>query len=338
LAIRSRPDAPALRHGPFAALARHGLYARVFAVNALILLVAFALLVFTPVTVHATPTRREILVLLAGLGIMLIANAVLLRLSLAPLERLADVMRTVDVLSPGVRLDPHGSDEVASVIRTFNATIDRLEEERRSSMRRVLTAQEAERTRIAQEIHDQIGQNLTAVVLELMQVRDRVPEEADVLADAQELARESLEELGRISYRLRPAELEDLGLARALASLCADVARRASIEVAVDVERDLPRLDREAELAVYRVTQESLTNAVRHARCSRVDVHLAAAGDGLELKVRDNGIGLHGHAGAGLRGMRERALAVGATLRTRSAPGAGVEITLRVPVVEAEPR
>jgi len=313
------------------------MYARVFAVNALILLVAFGLLVFTPVTLDAEPTTNQILVLGTGLVVMLVANAVLLRLSLAPLERLADVMRTVDVLSPGVRLDPHGSDEVASVIRTFNATIDRLEEERRASMRRVLTAQEAERTRIAQEIHDQIGQNLTAVVLELMQVRERVPAEADVLADAQELARESLEELGRISYRLRPAELDDLGLARALTSLCADVARRAAIQIAVDIERDLPRLDGEAELAIYRITQESLTNAVRHAQCSRVDVHLGTSADGLELKIRDNGIGIHGrHAGTGLRGMRERALAIGATLRTRSAPRAGVEITLLVPLTEPE--
>ena len=195
-----------------------GLFWRVFAVNGVILLIAFALLVLTPITVSSPTTTDQLLVLSAGLAVMLVANAALLRFSLTPLRRLADQMGTVDVLDPGERLERSGTAEVATVIEAFNTALDRLEAERRSSTRRVLFAQEAERRRIAQELHDQIGQDLTAVVLELKRVQARVtPEEAETLADAQELARESLEDLRRISHQLRPVALDDLGLSSAIA-------------------------------------------------------------------------------------------------------------------------
>ena len=217
------------RLGP--AALRVSLYWRVFAVNAAILSAAVALLIVTPVTIDARPTRGQLLVLATGLLVMLFANAWLVRFSLRPLRRLSELMSVVDVLEPGRRLDPTATAEVAAVISTFNSTLDRLESERRVSMHRVLAAQEAERRRIAQELHDQIGQNLTAVILELKQVRGRIDSgEGEALADAQELARESLEELRRISYELRPAALDDLGLASALASLCSGIERRAGIE------------------------------------------------------------------------------------------------------------
>ena len=224
----------------------------------------------------------------------------------------------VDMLEPGRRLDPAASAEVASVISTFNSTLDRLESERRVSMHRVLAAQEAERRRIAQELHDQIGQNLTAVVLELKRVRGRIdPGEAEALADAQELARESLEELRRISYELRPAALDDLGLASALASLCSASNAGRDQRSCLAVAGDIPRLDGQVELAVYRIAQEALTNAARHARCTTVRVSLdRCRGRGAPARP-DDGIGMNGSfPGGGMRGMRERAVAVGATLET----------------------
>ena len=256
------------RLGP--AALRVSLYWRVFAVNAAILSAAVALLIVTPVTIDARPTRGQLLVLATGLLVMLFANAWLVRFSLRPLRRLSELMSVVDVLEPGRRLDPTATAEVAAVISTFNSTLDRLESERRVSMHRVLAAQEAERRRIAQELHDQIGQNLTAVILELKQVRGRIDSgEGEALADAQELARESLEELRRISYELRPAALDDLGLASALASLCSGIERRAGIGVSLEVGGDLPELDAQVELAVYRIAQEALTNAARHAAARR---------------------------------------------------------------------
>jgi two-component system, NarL family, sensor histidine kinase UhpB len=321
------------RLGP--AALRVSLYWRVFAVNAAILSAAVALLVVTPVTIDARPTSGQLLVLAGGLLVMLVANAWLVRFSLRPLRRLSDLMSIVDVLEPGRRLDPAATAEVSAVISTFNSTLDRLEGERRASMHRVLAAQEAERRRIAQELHDQIGQNLTAVVLELKHVRARIDSgESEALADAQELARETLEEVRRISYELRPAALDDLGLPSALRSLCSGIERRAGIAVELDTADGLPRLDGQVELAVYRVAQEALTNAARHARCSTVRVSLRPSGAGVHLRVADDGIGMDGSfPGGGLRGMRERAVAVGATFEARSAQGHGVEVTMLVPAI-----
>jgi two-component system sensor histidine kinase UhpB len=277
------------------------------------------------------------LTLAAGLVVMLVANAALVRFSLTPLRRLADQMATVDVLDPGERLPRSGTAEVATVIEAFNVALDRLEAERRSSTRRVLFAQEAERRRIAQELHDQIGQDLTAVVLELKRVLTRVtPEEAESLADAQELARESLEDLRRISHQLRPVALDDLGLSSALAALCADIARRTGLEIAFGgATGTLPVVDRDTELAVYRIAQESITNAVRHSGGTRVDVTLAAQQSGLVLRVADDGYGFEPPmGGGGIRGMRERALAIGGRLTVGGGQSGGSTVTLVVPAGE----
>ena len=334
----SRPARPDRVRRPRLALRTPGLYGRVFAVNAAILVIAVLLLIVTPIRIDPHITRAQVAVLLGGLVVMLASNALLLRLSLAPLDRLMGAMRSADVLQPGRRIDAEGTTEVAEVIAAFNATLERLEDERRASVRRVLSAQEAERRRIARELHDQIGQNLPAVVLELKRLHGRVePDWADTLADAQELARESLDELRRISYELRPAALDDLGLASALASLCTAVGRRAGIEVAHDIDRPLPELPRDAELAVYRIAQEALTNAVRHSGCSRIAVRVTAEADALVLLVADDGCGVEGdpRSGGGIRGMRERALTVGGRLSLGKAAAGGTEVLLRVPLPTA---
>lgn len=316
------------------AFVRPGLYGRVFCVNAAVLLVAFLLLALSPVTVSSPILPGQLLVLLAGLVVMLVANALLLRISLHPLERLRELMQTVDLLEPGRRLELDGPPEVAAVIEAFNAALERLEDERRSSAVRVLSAQEAERHRIARELHDQIGQNLTAVVLELKRAGDGGEPDPDAIRDARELARESLEELRRISHELRPAALDDLGLASALEALCTGFARRTGLEVGLRVAGDLPVLGRPAELAVYRVVQEALTNAARHARCRSVGVELAVAGAAAELTIADDGQGLGGSVtGGGIRGMRERALSAGAGFAVAGVPGArGTVVTMRLPL------
>jgi two-component system sensor histidine kinase UhpB len=325
---------PGGTHRPRLAAPDVGLYARVLAVNASILVVAFLLLILTPVRVDPSVTGGQVGILFVGLVVMLAGNAVLLRFSMAPLGRLMGLMRSADVLQPGRRLDAGGTPEVAEVITAFNATLERLEDERRASMRRVLSAQEAERRRISQELHDQIGQNLTAVLLELKRLRGHVTDGwADTLADAQELARESLDELRRISYELRPAVLDDLGLASALAALADAVSRRAQIEVANEVEPGVPALAPDVELAVYRIAQEALTNAVRHSGCTRVRMRLAAEDDAVYLRVADDGRGLGElpRSGGGIRGMRERALMIGGRLVLGVGEGGGVEVELCVP-------
>jgi HAMP domain-containing protein len=138
---------------------------RVFAVNAAVFALAFALLALAPVTLHASIRLEEVVLLLAGLVVMLVLDLVLVRQALGPLDRLARVMREVDLLRPGQRAVgfERSSSEVLALAQAFNGMLERLEAERRESSGRVLAAQEAERLRIARELHDELGQTLTAV-------------------------------------------------------------------------------------------------------------------------------------------------------------------------------
>jgi two-component system sensor histidine kinase UhpB len=307
------------------------LYWHVLVVNAAVLIGATLLLIFTPVTVSARIKLNEALILVAGLVVMMAANALLLRVSFEPLSRLTRVMRSVDLLEPRERLSAEGSVEIASVIRTFNEMLARLERERRQSTRRIVHALEDERTRIAQELHDEIGQRLTAVLLEL--AAPGVPAElAPRAAAAQEAIRETLGLVGQLAWRLRPSMLEDLGLAKALDALASSAQEQAGIPVQRSLQIPAAPLDPEVELVVYRIAQESLTNALRHAQATRVELELTVSGQLLTLQVHDDGRGFgDGHTeGAGIRGMRERALLVGGRLRVESRDG--VRIRLDVPL------
>ena len=182
------------------------LFWRIFALNAVVLAAATALLLWAPVTVSVPVVFTEALVLLGGFAVMLVANAILLHVGLAPLDRLSRRMATVDLLKPGQRLPVAGHGGVSQLIGAFNDMLARLEAERATSSTRALSAQEAERRRIAQELHDEVGQSLTAVLLELKRAAGRV-DDAELRADllhAQETTRESLDEVRRLARRLRP--------------------------------------------------------------------------------------------------------------------------------------
>ncbi len=301
--------------------------------NAGILAVAVGLLALTPMSVSPTPTGRQLTILLAGLAVMLAANALMLALSLSPLRRLTASMRTVDLLQPGERLQVSGTREVAEVIAAFNATLTRLEDERRASIGRAFSAQEAERRRIARELHDQIGQDVTAIMLDVERLRRELDgQQAPLLDEMAARVHEVLEDLRRVSYELRPAALDELGLRSAVETLCMGVERRSGIRVECSVDQDLPLLGDTVELALYRVIQEALTNAVRHARCGVVDVRLTHDREGVRLIVADDGIGMAAaRPGGGIRGMRERAHMLGGTLRI-GRRAVGTELVLRIPV------
>ncbi|MFG3246528.1 HAMP domain-containing sensor histidine kinase [Streptomyces sp. BK208] len=311
------------------------LFWRIFGLNAVVLGFATALLLWAPVTVSVPILLTEAVVLVVGMGVMLVANGALLRWGLAPLGRLTKLMTTVDLLRPGQRLPVSGGGEVPELIRTFNAMLDRLETERATSSARVLLAQEAERRRIAQELHDEVGQSMTAILLVLGRAADDAQEPLrDELHQAQEITRESLDEVRRLVRRLRPGVLDDLGLVSALSSLTHDFATHTGLRVVRRFDADLPVLDHETELVLYRVAQESLTNAARHADAERLEVGLGRADGAVTLTVADDGRGIEAaHEGAGIRGMRERALLIGAALDITSAPGSGTRIRLTAPLL-----
>jgi two-component system sensor histidine kinase UhpB len=315
------------------------LYWRVFALNAALLTVIAVLLIVTPVTISFPIGLTEAIIVVIGLLVTIVVNGVLLRRAFAPLGHLAKRMEMVDLLRPGQRLRVLRHDEVGRVVVAFNRMLDRLEQERQESARRVLAAQEAERVGIARDLHDEVGQVLTGVLLQLNSIAETAPEHRADLDEARQSVRGALDEVRRISSELRPEMLEHLGLVSALTELATTFARVAGVRVERDFATSLPKLAPEVELAVYRIAQESLTNIVRHAEASRVTIRLDSSHDSVVLRVVDDGRGFGGDPveHGGLRSMRERALLVGGALAIKDAPEGGVEIRLEVPATEVVP-
>ena len=313
------------------------LYWRVFAVNASLLTVIAVLLIASPVTISFPIARTEAIVVVIGLLVTIAVNAVLLRRAFAPLGRLVQRMETVDLLRPGQRLQVLRHDEVGRAVAAFNRMLDRLERERHESTRRVLAAQEAERVGIARDLHDEVGQVLTGVLLQLNSIADVAPAHRDELDQARQAVRRALDEVRRISSELRPEMLEHLGLVSALTELSTSFARVSGIRVRRDFPASLPKLAPEVELAAYRIAQESLTNVARHSEASRVTITLEPGDGSVVLRVVDDGRGLddipeeHG----GLRSMRERALLVEGALAIKDGTHGGVEVRLEVPAARA---
>jgi two-component system sensor histidine kinase UhpB len=309
-------------------------YWRVVLINAVVFVAGTVALALSPATVSARVLGSEAVVLAGGLTVILVTNALLLRRSLAPLDRLASKMATVESPAPGQRLPEEGTGVVAELIASFNAMLGRLEAERSSSNAKALAAQESERQRIARELHDEIGQTLTVVLLGLKRAVDQAPADlARELEVVQDAARQSLVEVRRVARRLRPGVLEDLGLMSALSALATDVAGHSGVHVKRGFAPGLPDLDEETELVVYRVAQEALTNVSRHAEARTVEVYLSKQGDALLLRVADDGKGLRGASeGSGILGMRERALLVHGSLDIGPSPLGGTEVRLLVPV------
>ncbi len=323
-----------------AAMPRQTLLWRVFSANAIVLVTAVALLALLPITVSWPVSLGEVLVLAGGLLVMLVANLVLLRRILTPLRRLRSAMSTMDPQRLGEPVDVGArSVEVAQLTSAFNDMLDRLDHERRESSRRTQAAQEQERRSLSLELHDEVGQNLTALLLQLDVVSRSAanPGQEAALATSIGTVRDCLEQVRTIVRRLRPEALDDLGLVSALEHLCDRVGNDTGMIVDHSLDPEVPRLTPDAQLVVYRVTQESLTNAVRHSGARRVLVKLQPADGGLRLTVTDDGVGVpEGRAeGSGIRGMRERALMVGAALRVAPRSPSGTSVTLEIPATEA---
>jgi two-component system, NarL family, sensor histidine kinase UhpB len=284
---------------------------------------------------EAVSTQGMLLLGLAVLAVILL-NSLLLRRRLEPMGRLVETMSEVDLTSPGMRAEVvrGASSEVQRLTADFNRMMSRLEHERRESGRAVLRAQEQERSRIAQDLHDEVNQALTGILLRLeATMSDAPPHLQAELGDTKALATQAMEELLHLARELRPTALDDHGLVPALASQIAAFAERTGIRSRFMPPRgQLPKLSDEEQLVIYRVTQESLSNVVQHAGASRVDVELNTVGRTV-LRVRDDGKGFEARNGRGrnrlgVSGMRERALLVGGNLAIFSTPGEGTTIEL----------
>jgi two-component system, NarL family, sensor histidine kinase UhpB len=312
------------------------LFWRVAALNAVAFAIGGVLLALTPATVSTPVAESEIVILAGGFVALLALNVLILRWGFAPFDHLVEQMRSVDTTRPGRRLEESGPPETRVVIAAFNGMLERLEQERRGSARAAVTAQEAERARVARELHDEIGQGLTAVLIALSRAADRAPAESrDELVRALEVARGSLDDVRRVARRLRPDSLDDLGLPSALMTLCRRFEEQAGgMALERHVDLDLPRLPAERELVVFRVAQESLTNVARHSGATRACLRVERAdGDGVVLSVQDDGRGIDGRGrdGSGIEGMRERALLVEADLVIEDRREGGLEVRLQVP-------
>jgi two-component system, NarL family, sensor histidine kinase UhpB len=319
----------------------HSLLWHLSVIDVSVLLVIVLLLALTPVTIHAPLRPVEGVILFVGFVVIATANLLLLRRAVAPLHQLSAVMHSIDPSDPGLRLstDTMRDAELALVAQSFNAMLDRLELERRQSALRALSAQEGERLRIARELHDEIGQTLTAIALDAERNAEASSDARESWERVASLAQQSVEDLRRIARRLRPEALDDLGLINAFIALCNRMSEFGGIPVKRVLPERLPTHAPEVDLVLYRVAQEALTNVMRHAQASSAEVALSVTEDGLFLSVRDDGRGMPEEAAQGIRnglvGMHERAMLVGGTLAIESKPGQGTVVRLSVPLEPA---
>lgn len=284
-------------------------------------------------------TTAAILVLLA-VAVGLTVNLVMTRRRRAPLERLIEEMEKVDLSRPGPVLprsiDGVGeTEEVARIELAFLRMMERLEAERRRAGSAALQAQEQERARVARDLHDEVNQSLTGLLLRLEAARESAPPGlAGELDETKALANQAMRELLSLARQLRPTALDDLGLAAAVGGQVEQL-ERAEIAAELVADGDFSDLGDDAQLVVYRVAQEALSNAARHSGAARVAVNLRRRPDGgVQLDVADDGRGFafdESEGGLGIAGMRERALLVGGELTIESRPGHGTTVHLIVP-------
>jgi two-component system sensor histidine kinase UhpB len=309
---------------------------RVAGINILLLLTAVGvtIVVLVPGNESSYRIEEEGVVLLVAVALVVLLNLLLLRRVVRPLRRLTALARSVDLTDPGPSVaDAEPNSEAGELALTFNEMLARLREERRDATGRVLAGQEAERLRVAQELHDQVGQELTAALLLLSRLESQASGELRAaVREAQDSVRTSLEDVRSIAIELRPEALDDLGLESALGVLCDRFAERSGLEVSCRVDEQLPTLTPEAELVIYRVAQEALTNVARHSGSRRAELSVQRDDGQVGLTVRDHGRGFQADQppGSGIRGMRERAGLIGAALEIHNHPEGGTEVRLRV--------
>ena len=259
------------------------------------------------------------------------------------IARLDGETREVEIAA--VALPDHGRETVQMVITdvTQRQQLAREQARHRDELRQlsasVVEAREEERRRIARELHDELGQRLTALKMELSSLGRYAVERPDDarIANMLEMVDDTVAALRRIAADLRPMMLDDLGLNAAIGWLARDAARHMAIEITLRLGEEDPPVADGAAIAIYRMVQEALTNVARHARATDVSIEMRQDGDELVLAVRDNGVGFplsqQQEGGRyGLLGIRERAYMLGGRIEVDNPPGGGGRLTVRLPL------
>ncbi len=290
--------------------------------------------------------RPEVIFILVGLVVSLAVNYAILRLAFQPLftlQHTLDQVRRGDFSArvPAVAGDP----DIAEVTQTTNLVLNRLAEHRQAVAAQILRAQEAERKRIARELHDETSQSLTSVVVNLVAIEQQMTDGPEPLLNrmrlTKDIAQRTLDETRRLMFDLRPSVLDDLGLVPALRWFISQRVQPAGLHVELQTHGMEERLSEELETAIFRIMQEAITNAVKHARARNLTVELSREPGQIAGLVRDDGRGFSPAAagstkadkdsGLGLFGMQERAALVGGTVQIESAPGRGTVVKVIVP-------
>jgi two-component system sensor histidine kinase UhpB len=289
--------------------------------------------------------RWEFMILALAIVLTLCTNLWMLQRRFRPLEHLIDEIEAIDPSEPAPlelrRQSP--VEEIERLSASFHGLLQRIEDERRRSGQLAMRAQEEERRRLARDLHDEVNQALTAILLRLEALAQETPPEREPeVAELKRLVNQAMDGLLNLARQLRPSALDDHGLVPAVETQLKRFSSRTGIEVRLDTRGEPDELPEVVQTAIYRVAQEALTNVTRHAGATVVELDLGEHEGAAELRVRDDGDGFdpavvaraaaeEATGGLGLVGMAERARLVGGELDVRSAPGGGTSITLRVP-------
>ncbi len=294
----------------------------------------------------ATSTLQVVLLAVAGGVLVVVANTVILRLALLPLEALEEAAERVSAGDMSMRAQPSvlADRQMAQLIRTFNSMLDAIAEaqgRQRDLSIRALTAAEEERKRVAKDLHDKIAQTLAGLLVQISLAKS-VKEEtarAALLKEASEQAAFAMDETYRVVQALRPPALELSGLRGAIEAYARSLADQTGITIEVDAEDVRGALNDESEIATYRIVQEALSNVIRHSRASHATVIMRRTADGVAITIEDNGVGfatretLRSSGSLGLFGMQERASYIGGSVEIRST-STGTSVEVNIPVTE----
>ena len=281
--------------------------------------------------------RWQFLILALAIVLSLCVNLWMLQRRFAPLERLIERVERVDPADPETfTVNSQAATDVDRLAQSFRALLERLESERRRSGGHVIRAQEEERRRLARDLHDEVNQALTAILLRLEALTQEGTSGQDPeLAELKKLVNQAMDDLSGLARQLRPTALDDHGLVPAIDSQLSRFSARTGVAGQFQSRGEFGHLTDDEQTAIYRIAQEALTNAGRHAEATHVSVELCGGPQATELRVADDGQGFDTANDAsgrlGLKGMAERARLVGGSLDVRSRAGTGTTVTLTVP-------